>query len=1037
MEPENQPDKTSRTLRLLSDCNDALIRLKDEIQLLHSVCRLIVDKGGYPFAWVGYAGLDEDKTIEPVAYFGVDKTHGKYLKQARISWGDDLSGSGPAGNTIKTGKTQMVKNMFADINFEPWKKEAEKRGFTSVLTLPLTWEDSVKGVLVIYAPQETAFDQEEIKLLERLSDNLSYGIQSIHNNWERIQAEKLLSLENRVYQLTGEDLREEDYYSKILHDAECILSDTRFLLILLDDENKQPDLVVAPSMDKPCIDAFRDICSSGDPDNAESDSVLIQEEVNDVNSDTLPVKYRDLFLQQEIKSCYSAPLTGTDESLLGFLICCRSRPLPADNISRSAFISISHIITNAVISKHALFALKESQERFQLLSLATLDGIYDWNMKAGKLWTNETFRKSFGMVNGDLNELGWKALMIHPDDSGSIIEGLNERIEQKSKMWVKEYRHLKKNGSYANVLERGYIIYDQDGNPARMIGVIMDITARKKAEWEIRESGFRFQSLYDDSPSMFLTLSPDGSIISVNKFGAQHLGHSVQEVVGKSILDLCVEEDKGIIMDKIISCVSSPGDVFRCEFGIQHKYEDIIWVRATLRLIRYSEDDLSVLMTCEDISEARLLSEQLEHQAKHDSLTGLINRAEFERRLRRIITSETGDEEHSLCYLDLDQFKVINDTCGHLAGDELIRQVSEILSKGVRKRDTLARLGGDEFAILMEHCPLSQASRVARDLLKAISNFRFVWEGKRFGVGVSIGVVPINEGKGSVNNILSVADAACYAAKDAGRNRIHVYEEDDDELSRRRGEMQWVAKINNALEEDRFCLAAQDIVFLGNEEDRPPGKHYELLIRMRDEDGSIITPGIFLPAAERYNLSVKLDRWVVTTVFDWLTTHPTELEELDTCSINLSGHTLGDDSFLKMLLHKFMTGAVPPAKICFEITETAAVANLRDAIQFIQELKKIGCQFSLDDFGTGLSSFNYLKNLPVDYLKIDGSFVREIHKNPIDLTMVRSINELGKVMGKKTIAEFVENREILAILEEIGVDFAQGYAVGMPELLPI
>ena len=1029
-------DKAGRTFKLLSDCNDALLRIQDEPDLLHSVCRLIVEKGGYPFSWVGYARMDEDKTIEPVSYFGAVDTHEKYLKQARISWKDGPGGTGPAGKTIRTGKSQMVKNMYEDSDFQPWKIEAQRHGFTSILTLPLTWNGSVKGVLAIYAPVEEAFDPEEISLLERLADNLSFGIQSISNNRIRLQTEHILALENQLYQLIAEDLSEEEFFDEILCRLEGILESTCFSLVLVDGENRRIKYLGASGLGGAYEDMFGEMYEDKGVDFPDATFSHRQVIVYDTKSATLPKKYSELLLELGIESFYSIPLQGAVNEFLGSITCFYNHPISHDQTFELELERLSGILSNAIGSRAALMALRESQERFQLLSMATLDGIYDWDMNTGKIWVNDTFRKTFGPVQGESPTMEWKQSLIHPDDRDLTLESMNDRISHKSKLWMREYRHLKRDGSYANVIDRGYIIYDREGMPLRMIGVIIDITARKKAEWAIKESENRFQALYDDSPSMFFTLSTDGSIISVNKFGAQHLGYSVSELVGKSILDLCISDDKEIVLDKIISCVNSPRNIFRCEIGIVHKYQDIVWVRATLRLIRYSETDLSVLITCEDVSETRLLSEQLEHQAKHDALTGLINRTEFERRLRRIINSESAEEDHALCYLDLDQFKVINDTCGHIAGDELIQQISDLLSSIVRKRDTLARLGGDEFAILMEHCTLTQATRVAKDLLKAVESFRFVWEGKRFGLGVSIGVVPIDVGKGSVNDILSVADAACYAAKDAGRNRMHVYQADDDELSRRRGEMQWVARINNALEDNRFCLASQNIIYLG-EDDPPRGKHYELLIRMLTDNGEIIPPGAFLPAAERYNLSVKIDRWVVNTIFHWLTENPEELEALDLCSINLSGHTLGDDAFLKMLMHQFMAGKVPPGKICFEITETAAVANLRGAIQFIHELKKIGCLFSLDDFGTGLSSFNYLKNLPVDFLKIDGSFVREIHKNPIDLTMVRSINDLGKVMGKKIIAEFVENQEILSALKDIGVDYAQGYHIGTPKLLSL
>jgi diguanylate cyclase (GGDEF)-like protein/PAS domain S-box-containing protein len=459
-------------------------------------------------------------------------------------------------------------------------------------------------------------------------------------------------------------------------------------------------------------------------------------------------------------------------------------------------------------------------------------------------------------------------------------------------------------------------------------------------------------------------------------------------------------------------------------------------IRTTIELPKAHEHDWRrVFAAVEDITEARALSQQLRFQASHDALTGLVNRREFENRLERAAQSaESGRSEHAVCYLDLDQFKIINDTSGHVAGDELLKRLGRVLAQQVRTQDTLARLGGDEFGVLLEDCSMHVAERVANALRRTIEDFRFVWEKQVFSIGVSIGVVPIQGPGQTVSSILSAADAACYAAKDHGRNRIHIYHEGDVELARRHGEMRWVTRIQTALEENRFELARQPIVPLSAS--AGADSHYELLLRMRDEDGDIVLPDAFLPAAERYNLSVRLDRWVVREAFRLLTQDQAHLEQLFLCSINLSGVSLADEDFLIFVTTEFASTGLPPGKICFEITETAAIANLPGAMRFMEVLRRIGCRFALDDFGSGLSSFAYLKNLPVDFLKIDGVFVKDIVEDPIDRELVRSINEIGHVMGKRTIAEFVESSEILAALGEIGVDYAQGFELGRPELLP-
>jgi diguanylate cyclase (GGDEF)-like protein/PAS domain S-box-containing protein len=439
-----------------------------------------------------------------------------------------------------------------------------------------------------------------------------------------------------------------------------------------------------------------------------------------------------------------------------------------------------------------------------------------------------------------------------------------------------------------------------------------------------------------------------------------------------------------------------------------------------------------VVLTLSDNTEMRRMVQQMSYQASHDALTDLVNRREFEQRLQRVLGAvRTEYTEHALCYLDLDQFKVVNDSCGHVAGDELLRQVANLLQAQVRKRDTLARLGGDEFGILMEHCSLEQATRVAEALRLAIQEFRFLWQGERFILGVSIGLVPITAASETVTTVLRAADTACYAAKDQGRNRIHLSREGDEELVRRYGEMQWMTRIPWALEGNHFQLYFQRIAQLSDVENSRG--HYELLLRIKLEDGRIVLPGAFLPAAERYNLATKIDCWVIRTALNWLAHHPAHLENLYLCAINLSGHSLGKDEFLGFVSRQLDETGIPPQKICFEITETAAIANLTQAIQFIEALSSAGCRFALDDFGSGLSSFSYLKNLPVDFLKIDGGFVKGMVDDPVDLAMVASINEIGKVMGKKTIAEFAENEAILARLQDIGVDYAQGYAINRPQ----
>ncbi|MHB8744724.1 MAG: EAL domain-containing protein [Sulfuricaulis sp.] len=441
---------------------------------------------------------------------------------------------------------------------------------------------------------------------------------------------------------------------------------------------------------------------------------------------------------------------------------------------------------------------------------------------------------------------------------------------------------------------------------------------------------------------------------------------------------------------------------------------------------------IGVVMVFHDVSMSRAMAQQLTWQATHDTLTGLINRREFEKRLAvALAETKTNRHQHALLYLDLDQFKIVNDTSGHVAGDELLKQLSVVLQTRMREGDVLARLGGDELGVLLSYCPEDQARRVAENLRVTVKEFRFNWEGKSFDIGVSIGLVIVDAESISVAELLSAADMACYAAKDRGRNRVDVYRREDVDLTRRHGEMQWVNRLTRAIEENRLVLYRQRMLAIAST--AAEEQHYEVLVRLRGENDEIIAPGAFLPAAERYGLMPAVDRWVVRTVFAAMSRHGGGGAPDTSYAINLSGTSLNDEVLLDYVREQLLQHRIAPRRIWFEITETAAIANLPKAVHFIKEMKGLGCRFSLDDFGSGVSSFAYLKNLAVDNLKIDGGFVKDIVDDPIDFAMVQSINQIGHVMGLRTTAEFVENEAILVRLREIGVDYAQGYWIHRPE----
>lgn len=556
----------------------------------------------------------------------------------------------------------------------------------------------------------------------------------------------------------------------------------------------------------------------------------------------------------------------------------------------------------------------------------------------------------------------------------------------------------------------------------------IEITERQQVEEKLRISEGKYRAIFETSQVGIALCKMDGTLVEVNQGFLDIIGYNKEDTLKLTNWKITPRKYEAKEAEQLDSILQT-GRYGPYEKEYIHKDGNYVPVVLTGSVVKGGDGTEYIWSLVHNITQLKQADEMLAYQASHDNLTGLINRHEFERRCMRLLsTVKQNNEEHALCFMDLDQFKVVNDTCGHAAGDEMLRQLSSVLQDIVRKRDTLARLGGDEFGVLMEYCSLDDAYRVATSLQKAIQDFQLLWEEHHFKVGVSIGLASITKTTTSLTDLLKDADAACYMAKDKGRNRIHVYCPEDVEMARRHGEMQWVERLNKALEEDRFCLYAQAIQPL----DGSKGKHYELLVRMINEKGEMIPPEVFLPAAERYNLIGKIDRWVIENAFRLLAKHSAFLKHIDFCSINLSGQSLTDSDILSFLINQLNEAEIGKGKICFEITETAAISNLSLAKKFILTLKDFGCLFALDDFGSGLSSFAYLKNLPVNYLKIDGVFVKDIVDDPIDHSMVKSINDIGHVMGMKTIAEFVENEFIKGMLKEIGVDYAQGYGISKP-----
>jgi len=681
--------------------------------------------------------------------------------------------------------------------------------------------------------------------------------------------------------------------------------------------------------------------------------------------------------------------------------------------------------------------IEDAAERRTLVTLTANDGLWDYDAINNAIEYSPQWKYIMGYTDDVIEEdpPEWRRL-IHEDDIARVQIGLRGHLRGECEVYESLHRMRRYDGEWRWMKSRLKALHDENGRLRRIIGVETDITEQKvyeEALFREKESAqITLQSIGDG----VITTDADGIVEYLNPVASELTGWKIDDAIGRQLEEVFRgfhEETCEPLENPLSQSMKRNRSIKSVRPSLLIRRDgNEIYVESTASPIR--DDRAKVtggVLVFHDVSEARELNRRLSYHASHDLLTGLVNRREFELRMERALKSARADEaSYALVYIDLDRFKIVNDTCGHGAGDSLLGQIGALLKAKIRWRDSLARLGGDEFGVLLEGCSMEEAVRAAEEFVVAISEFKFTWEDRSFTLTASIGVVPISPDNEDAAALLTIADSACSAAKEAGRNRVYTYQENDIDMMRRRREIQWAARINNALEEGRFELFRQTILPLNVSES---GEHYELLLRMRDEGGSLVSPDLFITAAERYGIMPSVDRWVVENALAWLVSEADERERLCMCSINLSGQSFTDEQFLPFVVDQFRRSGIDASKICFEITETAAIASYAQASRFINALKELGCQFALDDFGTGLSSFGYLKHFPVDYLKIDGSFVKEMLHDPIDREMVRSINEIGHLTGKKTIAEFAENDEIITMLKGMGIDYAQGYGVSEPK----
>ena len=676
--------------------------------------------------------------------------------------------------------------------------------------------------------------------------------------------------------------------------------------------------------------------------------------------------------------------------------------------------------------------LRSSEARYRGLFENVVDGVYIASRDGDLITANPALVEMLGYDSvEEMKSVGKTTeLYVNPIDRERVFA----RLEAQGVVKNFEYRLRRKDGTVIVVLENSRAVYDDSNNIVAHEGTITDITERKRAETRIFEEKERAQVTLQSIGDGVITTDAEGRVDYINPVAQDLTGWDMRAARGKPIAELMTivnEHTRTTVENPVMRCLKDGRVITLAENSVLiTRNSDETPIQDSAAPIRDRIGNVvGAVMVFHDTSKESRLFRQLSYQASHDALTGLINRKEFENCLVAAFDKLKNDSEQTgaLLYLDLDQFKVVNDTFGHTAGDELLRQLSEIVQAQIRSTDVFARLGGDEFGILLERCDEERAVEVAEAIRGSIESYRFEWLDAFTTIRVSIGVVMLASVEDNIASIMSSADVACYSAKEMGRNQVHLYEDSDASL--RHEEMKWVSRITSAVEEERFELYYQPIIGINDANARG---HYELLLRMKDEKGDIVGPDQFIPSAERYNLMSTLDRWVIHKALTELADHKSENEARYTLAINLSGTSLSDDRFLQFVIDELKKHELPNGAICFEITETAAISNLSRVVHFMQTLKKLGCKFSLDDFGSGLSSFTYLKNLPVDYLKIDGQFVSNVVNDSVDESMVKAISEVGHAMGIETIAERVESKQVLDKLGTLGVEYAQGYYIARP-----
>ena len=865
---------------------------------------------------------------------------------------------------------------------------------------------------------------------------------SITDISERKSAEEFSYAQNKILEMIAANVPFERTLRAICRSAEKVSDDLRAVVMSLDAERRELFLEQAPSLPGP-LKLGLDSIPVGAASIASGSAVFHGREriVPDMRRAPEWHGLRHQVDDAGVRAVWSFPVLGTAGSVIGALDIYSLSPRQPTTAELDKLGRVARVAGIAIKRRMDEEKLKSSESRYRGLFENVVDGVYIASQDGDLITVNPALVEMLGYDDADeLKNAGRTTSMyVNPIDRERVCA----RLEAQGFVRNFEYRVRRKDGSEIVVLENSRAIYDADGSIVAHEGTITDITERKIAETRVFEEKERAQVTLQSIGDGVITTDNEGRIDYLNPVAQDLTGWDLRSAKGKpvdEVITIVNEHTRSTIENPVLRCLSDGRVITLADHSMLiSKDGQEIPIQDSAAPIRDRIGNImGAVMVFHDVGKETRLFRQLSYQASHDAVTGLINRREFENQLVSALerTHEQADLTNALLYIDLDQFKVVNDTFGHAAGDELLRQVTEIVQAKIRSTDTVGRLGGDEFGVLLERCDQARATEVAEAIRLAVEQHRFIWQGAFTNVRCSIGVVVVTEDSPNAASVMSFADVACYSAKDMGRNQIHLYQ--DSDASVRHEEMKWVSRITSAVEDGRLELFFQPIVGIGEPREGQPHEHYELLLRMRDENGALVQPDQFIPAAERYNLMSTLDRWVVSEALNELADGRSDADEAGyTVAINLSGTSLSEDRFLEFVVQELDRHRLPPGAVCFEITETAAISNLSRVVHFMQSLKKLGCMFSLDDFGSGLSSFTYLKNLPVDFLKIDGQFIRNVVEDAVDESMVRAISQVGQAMGIQTIAERVETQEVLDKLSSLGVAYAQGYHIARPETVRV